>query len=195
MTKISLSEFEIIGGHTCPRSPAPFGSGPVVVRKKDDHDFILIAYQIDASGASGDRLTPSQWKGLVEAFQATEIEPIPAYAYAVFWSFTSSFGNVYTNVRDLQDRRALLHMTSGANGVLMVVDATLCRGLRNTWAGSARYLAVTAMNEGDLTGAEFCANRCVSLLPELNREDVMLLAKVYERQGRTERAAALRMLQ
>ena len=47
----SIAEIEIIGGHCCPRPPAPFGRGPAVVRRLDDPDSIRIAFVLDSKGA------------------------------------------------------------------------------------------------------------------------------------------------
>lgn len=187
----NLDNLEIIGGYTCPRSPAPFGRGPVVVRFKDCPSLILIAFKITGDEATGDQLTPEEWANLVESFQAMELKtPIPAHSYAAAWVFTSVFEGRDQSIESLRKGEGVLSQ----EGDLVIVDEWELLGLRPKWRDLARTETLERIKAGDLEGAQRSAERMISLAPLFNKNDVSLLADVYDLRGKHERASALRLV-
>ncbi len=202
-----LAELEIIGGHCCPRPPAPFGRGPAVVRRRDDPDRICIAFKLDTRGASGDVLTNTQWRGLVGSFNALELPaPIPAHAFAALWVFTASFGSSYEDcLKDLRTSNALLfdpqypterpvrlaHEVQGAQPSLALVDESRARHLRSEWRTHAYDEAWKSLKSGKPAEGEHHAERALSLLSTPVPEDFALLSIIYSRNNRLARSDGL----
>lgn len=202
-----LAELEIIGGHCCPRPPAPFGRGPAVVRRRDDPDRICIAFKLDARGASGDVLTNAQWRGLVGSFNALELPaPVPARAFAALWVFTASFGPSYEDcLNDLRTSNALLvdsqslverpvrlaREEHGAPPSLALVDESRARNLRSEWRTHAYDEAWKSLKSGKPADGEHHAERALSLLSTPAPEDFALLSIIYSRNNRLARSDGL----
>ncbi len=203
----SIAEIEIIGGHCCPRPPAPFGRGPAVVRRLDDPDSIRIAFVLDSKGASGDSLTPPQWRSLLDSFNALALpEPTPARPHAALWVFTKSFGAALPGcVSDLRERKALidtqrlLPTLQGAAAApktddtpcLMLVDESRVRALRTAWRVQAHDSAWNSLKQGDLEQAQQHAERALSLLSNPVSDDFALLSIIDSYNGRLTRSKAL----
>lgn len=202
-----ISEIEIIGGHCCPRPPAPFGRGPAVVRRLDDPNSIRIAFTLDLGGAAGDVLTPPQWRGLLESFNALALpEPVPARLFAALWVFTVAFGTtLHTCLAQLRERQALLaqHPKSptlqvarngreGEEGpFLALVDESRAHPLRLKWRTDAHNDAWKHLQRDDLKHAEREAERAISLPPKPIDEDFALLSLIYSRNDRLARSTGL----
>jgi hypothetical protein len=203
-----IAEIEIIGGHCCPRPPAPFGRGPAVVRLRSDPNRICIAFKLDRHGASGDSLTQPQWRGLVESFNALELPaPILARPHAALWVFTNAFGPTCGScLSGLRERQALLNSppepgslqiarnsTGDDKGpILALVDEYLARPLRPEWRNEARDEAWKHLQRGDLANAQRNAERALSLPPQPATEDLALLSLIYSLNGSLTRSTALR---
>lgn len=202
-----LAEIEIIGGHCCPRPPAPFGRGAAVVRRLDDPNSIRIAYTLDSRGAAGDPLTEPQWRGLVETFNALALpEPAPATPHTALWVFTEVFGpTLGACLGQLRDRKTLVaqHPKSPTlqiaasdakdnQGVtLALVDESRAHPFRLQWRNLAHDDAWKHLQRGDLDDAQRHAERALSLLPEPSAEDLALLSLIYSRNDRLTRSTAL----
>ncbi len=204
-----IAEIEIIGGHCCPRPPAPFGRGPAVVRRLDDPNSIRVAFTLNARYASGDPLTPSQWRDLLDSFNAVALpEPVPAAPHTALWVFTAAFGpTLGACVKQLRERNVLIAQPPGSptlqlavsdkdnqGPTLALVDELHAHPFRLQWRNLAHDDAWKHLQRGDLDDAQRHAERALSLLPEPSAEDLALLSLIYSRNDRLTRSSALRTM-
>lgn len=209
-TTWALEGLMIVGGHCCPRTPAPFARGAAVLSCRDDPHSLMLAASWKPSGVSGEIIGDDQWRGLLRSFEAVALaRPIPARPHAAVWAFTERFGTSLANcLEELAEREVLFalepELARGPRPVVpgapsqpptvAVIDERRARALRHAWRNEAYDRAIAALRQHDLAAAELDAAVAFSLLPEPTAEDFALLSLVYSGQGRQARSDGIREL-
>lgn len=190
----SIQGASILGAMTSPRSKAPFNRAGVVVRVPEAIVQVR-AYTSDGK-VTGPALRDNEWERLVTSEQALALhQPVPLVPGAGLWVLRSDLARRDQALRDLNASQILLFdpIHDDEDAWLCLVDESrdAANAVRERWRRQAFEEAKRHARNGLWPRAETEAEIAYAVAPSLDPEILALMAIIYPRTGRAERAAGI----